>query len=520
MDVSYRILARERNREEQKLRKQVEEAERRIEVHPISEMVWAAEREKRMAERKKLQMEKHLRWEETLKVKGIIVHDRMTTETFRKLLPSSAFHQVVQLDHPFDQSAPQPSLQKDMLNYVRLYFADILTSRRTLGSTSTDLSQVSDIWEEMTMALSTAKQLSLDRPITKEELKQTLKVMATGKCPGRDGLTLEFFWACWEALGPTLVKVYNEVLLEGKLGGWVTHGVISVLFKKGDKSNIRNYRPISILNVSYKLLAKTLAVKFGKILPKLVEKDQGAFVQGRSISINILTAIESIEIIQAEHVDLAVLLLDMEKAYDKAMAEKCGKFRVRESTKVQTWRVVEDKGTYSTLVRGEEKMDSTLEDLKEVRVLQEQAQPRGGAKAQLLHLELKDLLVEPMLYGWKDKTGSTMSINRYKLKIGVLYLQARVKKQPIVRVSEKLSRFPMEDLGNLDLFKFWAALRNLTKANQHNVDAINAPYPNCILTEVQKDEYRRSLQLVQLELEDKCLSVAGMSSGQADLGLV
>ncbi|GBG66093.1 hypothetical protein CBR_g55436 [Chara braunii] len=118
-------------------------------------------------------------------------------------------------------------------------------------------------------------------------------------------------------MGPTLVEVYNKVLTGDKLGEAMTQGVISLMFEKGDKANVRNYRPISLVNVDYKILAKTMALRLDKILPRLVEGDQRAFVQGRSIFLNILTAIESVEVILSENRDMTVLLLDLEKAYDR-----------------------------------------------------------------------------------------------------------------------------------------------------------------------------------------------------------
>ncbi|GBG88555.1 hypothetical protein CBR_g48024 [Chara braunii] len=304
LNVSSRILARERNKEEDLCRRRVEEAERRMESHPISELVWAKERERRLAEWDKLQVEKQQRWEETLRIKDIQTYDMMSNETFRRLLPSISFQQVVQLQHPFDRTAQHATSNEGMLEYVRMYYSDILTARRTQDTVDTDLTQELNMWEDTAVQLEVSDRLLLDRPITEEELKQTLRVMTAGKCPGRDGLTVEFHGACWDALGPPLVEVVNEVLLDGKLGGAMTHRVILVMFKKGDKANI-------------KILAKALTLRLGKVLPKLVEKDQGAFVQGRSIFINILTGIESIEAIQAEEMNLVVLLLDIEKTYDR-----------------------------------------------------------------------------------------------------------------------------------------------------------------------------------------------------------
>ncbi|GBG63126.1 hypothetical protein CBR_g36613 [Chara braunii] len=316
MDVCSRILARDRNREEADCKKAVERAEWKMEQHPVSELLWAAERERSLAKWDKLQLEKHQRWEEALRVKGVIVQDRLTKDTFQRLLPNRDYQQVVQLNHPFDERAVPVSDPGGMLEYARLYYADVLSTRRTHDTVHSDLSQEIDMWADTAVVLTNEERLSLDRPITMEEGQQTLRVMASGKCPGVDGLTVEFYRKFWNTVGRPLVEVYNDVLTGGRLGKGMTHGVISLMFKKGDKANVRNYRPISVLNVDYKILAKTLALRLGRLLASLVERDQGDFVQGRSIFVNILTAIE-FEVVQAKNREVAVLLLDLEKVYDR-----------------------------------------------------------------------------------------------------------------------------------------------------------------------------------------------------------
>ncbi|GBG87257.1 hypothetical protein CBR_g45317 [Chara braunii] len=317
LDAVSRILARERNKKEAESKRRVEEAEERMEGHPISAMVWAAERVKRLEEWDNFQIDKQRWWINLLQDKGIVTHDKMTKETFQKLLPSRAQHQMVELKHPFNEPAPTACSTAGMLQYARLYYEDVLSTRRPQDGVDSDLSTSSDMWDSTAVQLCTTARLDLDRPLSLEEVTQTLKTMARGKSPGVDGLTVEFYAANWGAFGESLVTLYNEVTIGGKLGTGMTHGVISVLFKKGDKAEVRNWRPISLLNVSYKILAKSLARRLSKHLPDLVEKDQGAFVQGRSIFNNIVTAIEALEIVQSENPEMAVLLLDLEKAYDK-----------------------------------------------------------------------------------------------------------------------------------------------------------------------------------------------------------
>ncbi|GBG68210.1 hypothetical protein CBR_g2762 [Chara braunii] len=280
-------------------------------------MVWAAERERRMGDWDKMQVEKQQRWVQTLKVKGVETNDKVSKESFQKLKPRRAQQQMMELRHPFDDAAPIACTAVGILKYANLYYEDILRTRRPNEEVDTDLSQQSNMWEDTSVQLSTAAKLDMDRPVTLEELTQTVKTMAQGKSPGVDGLTVEFYSANWGVFGPLLVELYNEVLVGGRLGKGMTHRVITLLFKKGDKSVVKNWRPISLLNVSYKILVKSLTRRLSKHLPKLVEKDQGAFVQGRSIFNNIVTAIETLEIVQSEGLDIAVLLLDLEKAYDK-----------------------------------------------------------------------------------------------------------------------------------------------------------------------------------------------------------
>ncbi|GBG69757.1 hypothetical protein CBR_g4588 [Chara braunii] len=308
LDVISRILARERNKREAECKRRVEDEEERLDGHPISVMVWAEERERRMKEWDKLQEDKQKRWSDILRIKGIEFNDKMAKETFQNLQPRRAQLQMVELRHPFDAAAPSACSASGMLQYA---------TRQPQDGGTTDLTEESDMWTDTKVKLQITGRLALDRPLALEETMQTLKSMAKGKSPGVDELLVEFYSANWEAMGPKLVDLYNELLTCGKLGKGMTHGVISVLFKKGDKTKVQNWRSTSLLNVSYKILAKSLARRLAQYLPELVKGDQGAFVKGRLIFNNIVTAIETLEVVQSEGLDMTVLLVDLEKTHDK-----------------------------------------------------------------------------------------------------------------------------------------------------------------------------------------------------------
>ena len=88
--------------------------------------------------------------------------------------------------------------------------------------------------------------------------------MAHGKAPGSYGLPMEFFVKFWDVLGLDLIDVLNSCYLSGPLSLSQRRGIISLVFKKGDRLDIRNWRPISLLNVNYKLLLGRLRGAFLK----------------------------------------------------------------------------------------------------------------------------------------------------------------------------------------------------------------------------------------------------------------
>ena len=99
--------------------------------------------------------------------------------------------------------------------------------------------------------------------ITLAELHSALKASARGKKPGSDGLPYEFYTQFWDLLGPELLAVLQDSFqtqLTSSLPASMTQGVITLLYKgKGARSSLDNYRPITLLNSDYKLLAKALA---------------------------------------------------------------------------------------------------------------------------------------------------------------------------------------------------------------------------------------------------------------------
>ena len=72
--------------------------------------------------------------------------------------------------------------------------------------------------------------------------------MKLNKSPGEDGLPVEFYKAFWKQLGSFLVKMYNECFESKELPLSMRKSVITLIHNKDDKSDVTNYRPISLTN--------------------------------------------------------------------------------------------------------------------------------------------------------------------------------------------------------------------------------------------------------------------------------
>ena len=111
--------------------------------------------------------------------------------------------------------------------------------------------------------IATESNISLGAPLTLQELHSALLSMQGRKAPGIDGLTVEFYKAFWEVIGEDLLAVMNESLAVGELPLSCRRAVITLLPKKGNLQEIKNWRPVSLLCTDYKILSKALANREG-----------------------------------------------------------------------------------------------------------------------------------------------------------------------------------------------------------------------------------------------------------------
>ena len=102
------------------------------------------------------------------------------------------------------------------------------------------------------------------------------------KTPGPDGLTVEFYLSFWPYLGPLLVEVFNKSYLDSELCECMKVSVTSLVHKRDDKRDLKNWRPISLLNSNYKIGSKAPSLRLAKVLDTIIDSNQSCSVPNRS----------------------------------------------------------------------------------------------------------------------------------------------------------------------------------------------------------------------------------------------
>ena len=92
--------------------------------------------------------------------------------------------------------------------------------------------------------------------------------------------------------------------------------MLSLIYKKGDPDNLENWRPISLLNVDYKIATRVLSKRIQKVLPQIISMDQQGYIKNRFIGYNIRQIQDIIDYTDKLNIDGVILFLDFRKAFD------------------------------------------------------------------------------------------------------------------------------------------------------------------------------------------------------------
>ena len=132
----------------------------------------------------------------------------------------------------------------------------------------------------------------------------------------------KFFWSDF---GTEMTASFDYAFQKGSPSIRQKRGIISLIPKKNkDKTLLDNLGPISLLNVYYKILTKSIAKRLEKVVPKIINSDQTGYIKGRVIDENVRLIQDVLSLTKQEEKPGIAIFLDFRKAFDKI---KCNYLR-------------------------------------------------------------------------------------------------------------------------------------------------------------------------------------------------
>jgi exonuclease III len=162
------------------------------------------------------------------------------------------------------------------------------------------------------------KRDSVEGEIALREISDAIDSLNKGKSPGPDGLPNEFYMLHKETISRCLFAVFRASFSSKRLPDSQYEAIISLLYKgKGDRGDLGNWRPLSLLNSDYKILSKVLSVRLKSTLADVISFEQSSSVPGRSIQEANLQVYNAIEDCSQDANDPEVLYsVDQKAAFD------------------------------------------------------------------------------------------------------------------------------------------------------------------------------------------------------------
>ena len=211
----------------------------------------------------------------------------------------------------YDPSGTEVFSLTEIINAHTAFYTELFSC----GNVNLDSQQ--NLFSYVTARLSDSDRTACEGPLTLAEATEALRWANRNKSPGADSLSVEFYSHFWDSLGEVLVAVFNQGLQNRELPNSMKASITQLVHKKDDKRNLKNWRPISLLNVDYKICAKAVSIRLAKVLGSIVDPDQTCSIPGRTIFSNLALLRDTLAFIERKNETGILLSLDQEKAFDR-----------------------------------------------------------------------------------------------------------------------------------------------------------------------------------------------------------
>ena len=211
-----------------------------------------------------------------------------------------------------DKNNEKKTKQTEIMEILFQHFSDLFAERPI------DRIKAEEFVDGLEMKhLSEVQREEMDRPLTLPELTDALREMSNNKAPGTDGFPAEFFKAFWKDIKHFFFRMTTESYENGTLPKSLKEGIISLIPKPlKPRDEVKSYRPITLLNASYKIISSAVANRVKKALPDVVGNEQTGFIRNRFIGDNTRLTYDLIHLLNKTNRTALFLSLDIQDAFN------------------------------------------------------------------------------------------------------------------------------------------------------------------------------------------------------------
>ena len=151
---------------------------------------------------------------------------------------------------------------------------------------------------------------------TDKEIENTLKSLKKGKAPGIDNITSDVLKLGGKEVIKALKTIFNEILESQEIPETWREAKMIILHKKGERRDIKNYRPVSLLSHTYKLFTRAIQNRMEKVLDENQPRERAGFRKKYSTVDHLQALNQVIEKSEEYQLPMVIRFIDYEKAFD------------------------------------------------------------------------------------------------------------------------------------------------------------------------------------------------------------
>lgn len=251
----------------------------------------------------------HLRKHQQHKIKGKKIRARMNwlkegyygTKYLFNMIRAKHKREMIEYFHINGDVTNDPNSIKDTFF---IFDKELFTTKFT----KENYSRLEHYLKLMPKKIFYSKARRIDMPLALKEIKVSILSLANEKSPGPDSLPTQFYKHNVEWIVSELLEVGEDAFKFGSLGIDINRGVIKLLPKGWDNSQVKNWRPITLLNIFYKIVSRFLAKRIWNLFNEFISQTQTRFIKGRIILENLIRSWEAMHWARIDDQNVVIVL--------------------------------------------------------------------------------------------------------------------------------------------------------------------------------------------------------------------